>query len=60
MLMNCWQRAGGGTRQMFNYAMVQDNGVGMNIETPPDDYSPDKVNESAIQQYQQQRNQLKQ
>jgi hypothetical protein len=53
-------KGSGGTRQMFNYAMVEDNGMGMNIQTPPDDYSPDKVNESAIEQYQQQRNQLKQ
>ena len=53
-------KGNGGTRQMFNYVTVQDNGAGMSIETPPDDYSPDKVNESAVQQYQQQRNQLKQ
>jgi len=53
-------RGNGGTRQMFNYVTVQEEGSSMNIETPPDDYTPDKVNESAVQQYQQQRNQLKQ
>ena len=53
-------KGNGGTRQMFNYVTVLDNSDGMTIETPPDDYSPDKVNESAIEQYQQQRNQLKQ
>jgi len=52
-------KGNGGTRQMFNYVTVQDD-VNMSIETPPDDYSPDKVNESSIQQYEQQRNQLKQ
>jgi hypothetical protein len=50
----------GGTRQMFNYVTVQEEASNMSIETPPDDYSPDKVNDSAVQQYQQQRNQLKQ
>jgi len=52
-------KGNGGTRQMFNYVTVQED-VNMSIETPPDDYSPDKVNESSIQQYEQQRNQLKQ
>lgn len=51
-------KGNGGIRQMFNYMTVQDNGI--SIETPPDDYSPDKVNESAVQQYEMQRNQLKQ
>jgi hypothetical protein len=32
----------------------------MNIETPPDNYAPDKVGDGDIQQYEVQRNQLKQ
>ena len=29
------------------------------LDTPPDNYSPDKVNEGAMQEYEQQRNLLK-
>ena len=46
----------GGMRQMYNYVGVSDN---MPIETPPDTYIADKVNESELEKYQQQRNNLK-
>ena len=49
----------GGLRQMHNYVNFNEEGM-MSIETPPDNYAPDKVNEGALQQYEQQRNELKQ
>lgn len=49
----------GGLRQMHNYVDFNEEGL-MGIETPPDDYAPDKVNEGSLQQYEQQRNELKQ
>lgn len=49
----------GGLRQLHNYVNFNEDGM-MNIETPPDNYAPDKVDDSAMQQYQQQRNELKQ
>ena len=49
----------GGLRQMHNYVNFNEEGI-MSIETPPDNYAPDKVNEGALQQYEQQRNELKQ
>ena len=49
----------GGLRQMHNYVNYNEDSM-MNIETPPDNYSPDKVDDSAMQQYELQRNQLKQ
>jgi hypothetical protein len=52
-------KGSGGLRQMHNYVNINEGGM-MHIETPPDNYSPDKVNEGALQQYEMQRNQLKQ
>lgn len=50
----------GGLRQMHNYVNFNEDGM-MSIETPPDNYTADKVDDSQMQQYQQQRNnQLKQ
>lgn len=49
----------GGLRQMHNYVNFNEDGS-MNIETPPDNYSPDKVGDGEMQQYQMQRNELKQ
>ena len=46
-------------RQMYNYVNINQDTT-MNIETPPDNYSPDKVGDSDIKQYTNQRNQLKQ
>ena len=44
----------GGTRQMYNYAGIES--ASGNIETPPDTWSPDKVDESAYEQMEAQRN----
>jgi hypothetical protein len=33
----------GGMRQMHNYVTVENSGL--TIETPPDDYTPDKVSQ---------------
>lgn len=49
----------GGLRQMHNYVNINENSM-MSIETPPDNYSPDKIDEGQMQQYEMQRNQLKQ
>jgi len=49
----------GGMRQMYNYVNINQDTT-MNIETRPDNYSPDKVGDSDIKQYTNQRNQLKQ
>ena len=43
----------GGMRQMYNYSAI--NNVDK-IYTPEDDYKPDKVNEQALNEYEQQRN----
>ena len=48
----------GGLRQMHNYVNFNEDTM-MSIDTPPDNYSPDKVNEGALQEYEQQRNLLK-
>lgn len=52
-------KGAGGTRQMYNYVNIAEDST-MGIETPPDNYSPDKVGESDIEQYTNQRNELKQ
>lgn len=49
----------GGMRQMYNYVSINEEST-MSIETPPDNYSPDKVGDSDIKQYTNQRNELKQ
>jgi thiol-disulfide isomerase/thioredoxin len=46
-------KGNGGTRQMYNYASIDYNSK---IETPTDDWSPDKVDESAYKQIEEQRN----
>ena len=43
----------GGLRQMYNYAGVDSKS---NIETPPDTWSPDKVDESAYKNMEEERN----
>ena len=43
----------GGMRQMYNYATID---IIDKIETPPDNYSPDKVGSVSLEQLQQQRN----
>lgn len=48
----------GGLRQMHNYVNFNEDTM-MSIDTPPDNYSPDKVNDGAMQEYEQQRNLLK-
>lgn len=49
-------KGNGGLRQMYNYASLNHNDK---INTPPDDYIPDKVNEGALEQYQNERNNIK-
>tara|TARA_Y100000389_G_scaffold102298_2_gene99140 strand:- start:1233 stop:1775 length:543 start_codon:yes stop_codon:yes gene_type:complete len=46
-------KGNGGTRQMYNYASVD---FLENINTPPDDYSPDKVGDVDIEKLQKSRN----
>ena len=41
-------------RQLYNYSTVHD--TISNIETPPDDYTPDKVTGKSMEEYQQERN----
>lgn len=43
-------KGSGGMRQMHNYVTVDNEG--MSIETPPDDYTPDKVSQSDYEQAQ--------
>lgn len=47
-------KGNGGLRQMYNYVSLDSDSI--NIETPPDDYVPDKIDESAMQQYISERN----
>ena len=46
-------KGNGGARQMYNYAAIDYNN---SIETPKDDWSPDKVDEGAYKQMEEQRN----
>ena len=46
-------KGNGGTRQMYNYATVD---YKTSIETPPDDWSPDKVSENSYKEMEEQRN----
>jgi hypothetical protein len=48
-------KGNGGTRMMYNYAGLANED---RIETPPDDYSPNKVNEDEIKKYQDERAQI--
>ena len=43
----------GGARQMYNYATVDHTS---SMETPPDDWSPDKVSENSYNEMEEQRN----
>ena len=43
----------GGMRQQHHYAGLDYN---VNIDTPPDDYTPDKVGQVSLEQLQQKRN----
>ena len=49
-------KGNGGLRQMYNYATINHNDK---IETPPDDYVPDKVNEDSLKNYESNRNTIK-
>lgn len=46
-------KGNGGMRQMYNYATID---IIDKIETPPDNYTPDKVGSVSLEQLQQQRN----
>jgi hypothetical protein len=45
----------GGMRQLYSYATINHQDK---IDTPPDDYTPDKVNEDSLKQYTENRNNL--
>lgn len=45
----------GGMRQLYNYATINQADA---IETPPDDYAPDKINEDSLKQYENNRNNI--
>ena len=45
----------GGLRQLYNYATINQEDA---IETPPDDYTPDKVNEDSLKKYESNRNNI--
>ena len=49
-------KGNGGMRQMYNYAAINHSDT---IETPPDDYVPDKVDETSIKNYEDNRNNIK-
>jgi hypothetical protein len=46
-------KGNGGMRQLYNYATINDNG---SIETPPDTWSPDKVDENSFKHMEEERN----
>ena len=46
-------KGNGGTRQMYNYASVDHKSA---IDTPPDDWTPDKVGENSLKEMEEQRN----
>lgn len=47
-------KGNGGLRQIHNYVTINDTGV--TIETPPDNYSADKVDDNEMQKYVENRN----
>jgi hypothetical protein len=49
-------KGSGGMRNMYNYGNIN---VNEKIYTPPEDYKPNKVDESEIQKYQEKRAQIK-
>jgi len=49
-------KGNGGMRNMYNYGTLNSN---EKIFTPPEDYKPNKVDESEIQKYQEERAQIK-
>ena len=48
-------KGSGGLRQLYNYATINHSDK---IETPPDEYVPDKVNEDNLKKYEDQRNNI--
>ena len=48
-------KGSGGTRNMYNYSGINDNNK---IYTPPEDYKPNKVDESEIEKYREERAQI--
>lgn len=46
----------GGMRQLYNYSSINNNDK---IETPEENYAPDKVNEDSLKNYEEARNNLK-
>ena len=48
-------KGNGGMRQLYNYATINQSDK---IETPPDDYTPDKVNEQHFKDYETSRNNI--
>ena len=48
-------KGNGGMRQLYNYATINHNDQ---IETPPDDYTPDKVNDENYKDYETSRNNI--
>jgi hypothetical protein len=48
-------KGSGGLRQLYSYATIEHSD---SIETPPDDYVPDKVGEVNIKNLEQQRNSI--
>tara|TARA_Y100001935_G_C17207972_1_gene458577 strand:+ start:190 stop:633 length:444 start_codon:yes stop_codon:yes gene_type:complete len=49
-------KGNGGMRNMYNYSSINNN---EKIYTPPEDYKPNKVDESEIKRYQDERAQIK-
>jgi hypothetical protein len=47
-------KGNGGMRQMYNYSTIDYSNAGK-IETPPDNYAPDKVGQVSLEQLQQNR-----
>jgi len=47
-------KGNGGMRQMYNYSTIDYSNTGK-IETPPDNYAPDKVGQVSLEQLQQNR-----
>jgi hypothetical protein len=48
-------KGNGGMRQMYNYSTIDYSNTGR-IETPPDNYTPDKVGQVSLEQLQKNRN----
>ena len=48
-------RGDGGMRQLYNYSTISEDN---SIQTPPDSYIPDKIDEKSLEQLQMERNKL--